>query len=105
MGRESGIVFKEDQESQLAQPEEFDAGALFVLKSRGSWLHCGYHLMTVIVGLPVLSSPFTFAMLGWGVEIFCLTIGTSVLENSRFSLQELDISGLFRFCCFLRFNM
>ncbi|GMI86223.1 hypothetical protein like AT1G08230 [Hibiscus trionum] len=46
-------------------PEQLDAGALFVLKSRGSWLHCGYHLTTSIVGPVIFSFPFVFSLLGW----------------------------------------
>ncbi|XVF23401.1 hypothetical protein REPUB_Repub13aG0034700 [Reevesia pubescens] len=46
-------------------PEELDAGALFVLKSRGSWLHCGYHLTTSIVGPFIFSFPFALSLLGW----------------------------------------
>ncbi|XP_042487139.1 GABA transporter 1-like, partial [Macadamia integrifolia] len=67
-----------EEESQLGPTKELDAGALFVLKSRGSWVHCGYHLTTAIVGPPVLSLPFTFAMMGWVPGVFCLAIGTMV---------------------------
>lgn len=31
----------------------------------GSWLHCGYHLTTSIVGPVILTLPFTFTLLGW----------------------------------------
>ncbi|CAK8573034.1 unnamed protein product [Lathyrus sativus] len=44
---------------------ELDAGAKFVLVSHGSWLHCGYHLTTSIVGPVILTLPFTFTLLGW----------------------------------------
>ncbi|PIA43402.1 hypothetical protein AQUCO_01900052v1 [Aquilegia coerulea] len=57
---------------------ELDAGALFVLKSKGSWLHCGYHLTTAIVGPALLSLPFALALLGWVAGVFCLIIGASV---------------------------
>ncbi|XP_062175624.1 GABA transporter 1-like [Alnus glutinosa] len=46
-------------------PKELDAGALFVLKSRGSWLHCGYHLTTSIVAPSLLSLPFALKLQGW----------------------------------------
>ncbi|MCL7022270.1 hypothetical protein MKW94_007369 [Papaver nudicaule] len=58
--------------------KELDAGALFVLKSKGSWIHCGYHLTTSIVAPPLLSLPFAFASLGWVAGIICLTIGAVV---------------------------
>ncbi|XP_076905882.1 GABA transporter 1-like [Bidens hawaiensis] len=55
-------------------PKKLDAGALFVLKSRGSWLHCGYHLTTAIVAPALLSLPFALALLGWegGVAVLAL---------------------------------
>ncbi|XP_031499467.1 GABA transporter 1 [Nymphaea colorata] len=55
--------------------QKLDAGALFVLKSRGSWVHCGYHLTTSIVAPPLLSLPFAFATLGWAAAVACLTLG------------------------------
>ncbi|PWA63158.1 proline transporter 1 [Artemisia annua] len=55
-------------------PKKLDAGALFVLKSRGSWIHCGYHLTTAIVAPALLSLPFALALLGWegGVVVLML---------------------------------
>ncbi|XP_057798827.1 GABA transporter 1-like [Salvia miltiorrhiza] len=50
-----------------------DAGALFVLKSRGSWLHCGCHLTMAIVSPVLLSLPFAFTLLGWSGGLLCLT--------------------------------
>ncbi|KGN52211.1 GABA transporter 1 [Cucumis sativus] len=52
--------------------DQLDAGALFVLKSRGSWWHCGYHLTTSIVAPSLLSLPFAFRLLGWVGGIICL---------------------------------
>ncbi|GMH11114.1 hypothetical protein Nepgr_012955 [Nepenthes gracilis] len=60
------------------QPKELDAGALFVLKSEGSWIHCGYHLTTSIVGPALLSLPYAFTFLGWAGGVFCLVIGALV---------------------------
>ncbi|KAJ4973569.1 hypothetical protein NE237_006743 [Protea cynaroides] len=80
-------------EFELAQPKELDAGALFVLKSRGSWLHSGYHLTTAIVGPPVLSLPFTFAMLGWGAGLFCLTI-VAVVTFYSYNLLSIVLEHL-----------
>ncbi|KAL5580240.1 hypothetical protein UlMin_012682 [Ulmus minor] len=57
---------------------ELDAGALFVLKSKGSWVHSGYHLTTSIVAPPLLSLPFAFTFLGWVGGILCLVIGALV---------------------------
>ncbi|XP_059429012.1 GABA transporter 1-like [Corylus avellana] len=55
--------------------KDLDAGALFVLKSKGSWVHSGYHLTTSIVAPPLLSLPYAFAFLGWAGGILCLVIG------------------------------
>ncbi|XP_010278251.1 PREDICTED: GABA transporter 1-like [Nelumbo nucifera] len=60
------------------QQKELDAGALFVLKSKGSWLHCGYHLTTSIVAPPLLSLPFALASLGWVAGVLSLIIGAMV---------------------------
>ncbi|KAM0929285.1 hypothetical protein ACQ4PT_001721 [Festuca glaucescens] len=58
--------------------QKLDAGALFVLQSKGSWLHCGYHLTTSIVAPPLLSLPFAFASLGWSAGMTCLVVGAAV---------------------------
>nr|CAN69750.1 hypothetical protein VITISV_009261 [Vitis vinifera] len=59
-------------------PKPLDAGALFVLKSRGSWWHCGYHLTTSIVAPALLSLPFALSLLGWVAGVFCLTMAALV---------------------------
>ncbi|KAI6676594.1 hypothetical protein NL676_037390 [Syzygium grande] len=59
-------------------PKDLDAGALFVLKSRGSWWHCGYHLTTSIVTPALLSLPFAMSLLGWVAGIACLTLGAAI---------------------------
>ncbi|KAJ9175370.1 hypothetical protein P3X46_013933 [Hevea brasiliensis] len=68
-------ISKADKETD---PGELDAGALFVLKSRGSWLHCGYHLTTSIVGPVIFSLPFALALLGWGPGILSITLAALV---------------------------
>ncbi|GAB2285491.1 Sodium- and chloride-dependent GABA transporter 1 [Dionaea muscipula] len=57
---------------------DLDAGALFVLKSEGTWVHCGYHLTTSIVSPALLSLPYSLALLGWVGGISCLIIGALV---------------------------
>ncbi|RYQ92452.1 hypothetical protein Ahy_B09g098682 isoform B [Arachis hypogaea] len=54
--------------------KELDAGAKFVLKSKGSWLHCGYHLTTSIVGPVILTLPYSFTLLGWVGGVLWLTL-------------------------------
>uniref|UniRef100_A0A803LWG4 Amino acid transporter transmembrane domain-containing protein n=1 Tax=Chenopodium quinoa TaxID=63459 RepID=A0A803LWG4_CHEQI len=51
-----------------------DAGAQFVLESKGKWYHAGYHLTTAIVGPTILALPYVFRGLGWGLGFFCLTV-------------------------------
>ncbi|XP_016458934.1 putative GABA transporter 2 [Nicotiana tabacum] len=51
-----------------------DAGAAFVLESKGEWWHAGFHLTTAIVGPTVLTLPYAFRGLGWGLGFFCLTV-------------------------------
>ncbi|CAL0316811.1 unnamed protein product [Lupinus luteus] len=58
----------------ISTPPEEDAGLKFVLKSQGSWFHCGYHLTTSIVGPVLLTLPFSFTLLGWGGGMLWLTL-------------------------------
>ncbi|KAJ4979494.1 hypothetical protein NE237_010274 [Protea cynaroides] len=62
----------------MADKDSLDAGALFVLKSKGSWLHCGYHLTTAIVAPPVLSLPYAIASLGWIGGVVFLMVAAMV---------------------------
>ncbi|XP_042422126.1 probable GABA transporter 2 [Zingiber officinale] len=50
-----------------------DAGAAFVLESKGSWWHAGFHLTTAIVGPTILTLPYAFRGLGWGLGLASLT--------------------------------
>ncbi|KAJ8436573.1 hypothetical protein Cgig2_031514 [Carnegiea gigantea] len=50
-----------------------DAGAQFVLESKGKWWHAGYHLTTAIVGPTILTLPYVFRGLGWALGFVCLT--------------------------------
>ncbi|XVE64715.1 hypothetical protein DITRI_Ditri07aG0123900 [Diplodiscus trichospermus] len=53
---------------------ESDAGATFVLESKGKWWHAGFHLTTAIVGPTILTLPYAFRGLGWGLGFLCLTV-------------------------------
>eukprot|EP00253_Pinus_taeda_P000834 PITA_00834 len=64
--------------SDIQSKDHLDAGALFVLESKGNWLHAGYHLTTSIVAPSLLSLPFAFTSLGWFAGIFCLIVGAAV---------------------------
>ncbi|KAI8524262.1 hypothetical protein RHMOL_Rhmol13G0136900 [Rhododendron molle] len=69
---------EEDLNHVPPQEKELDAGALFVLKSKGSWIHSGYHLTTSIVAPALLSLPYAFASLGWASGVMCLVVGAVV---------------------------
>ncbi|GMJ10826.1 hypothetical protein like AT1G08230 [Hibiscus trionum] len=75
-GENDHLPHKEKHLSDMDQ--DLDAGALFVLKSKGSWMHCGYHLTTSIVAPPLLSLPFAFTFLGWAAGIMCMVVGALV---------------------------
>ncbi|KAH0454795.1 hypothetical protein IEQ34_016719 [Dendrobium chrysotoxum] len=75
---------KEEEEEQNnngqipSQAPTLDAGALFVLQSKGSWLHCGYHLTTSIVAPALLSLPLALAALGWAAGVIFLFTAAAV---------------------------
>ncbi|XP_057456031.1 GABA transporter 1-like [Lotus japonicus] len=69
---------KPDASQQIQHQKDVDAGALFVLKSKGSWIHSGYHLTTSIVAPTLLSLPYAFTFLGWTAGILSLVIGALV---------------------------
>ncbi|KAK6271125.1 hypothetical protein POUND7_008223 [Theobroma cacao] len=71
-------VSQREMDGQSNPPEKLDAGALFVLKSRGSWLHCGYHLTTSIVAPALLSLPYALSLTGWFAGVLCLTVAALV---------------------------
>ncbi|GAB4824767.1 Sodium- and chloride-dependent GABA transporter 1 [Ancistrocladus abbreviatus] len=78
-GKAKVAAADENQQQQTPQNQkDLDAGALFVLQSKGSWLHCAYHLTTSIVGPALLSLPYAFAYLGWAGGVACLVIGALV---------------------------
>ncbi|XP_059434147.1 GABA transporter 1-like [Corylus avellana] len=70
----SSSTLGKDNNSLLDPPKELDAGALFVLKSRGSWLHCGYHLTTSIAAPALLSLPYAMRFQGWVGGVVCLIL-------------------------------
>ncbi|KAL2324906.1 hypothetical protein Fmac_023964 [Flemingia macrophylla] len=80
--RSSSEVYTSDSEKGFAinhsTTPELDAGAKFVLVSRGSWLHCGYHLTTSIVAPVLLTLPFSFTLLGWIGGVLWLTLAAVV---------------------------
>ncbi|KAL5551936.1 hypothetical protein UlMin_002112, partial [Ulmus minor] len=65
-----------------------DAGAAFVLESKGQWWHAGFHLTTAIVGPTILQLPYTFRGLGWVVGFLCLTVMGIVTFYSYFLMSK-----------------
>ncbi|XP_017221108.1 probable GABA transporter 2 [Daucus carota subsp. sativus] len=66
---------------------EDDAGAAFVLESKGEWWHAGFHLTTAIVGPTILSLPFAFRGMGWGLGFFSLTLMGAVTFYSYYLMS------------------
>ncbi|KAJ6817907.1 putative GABA transporter 2 [Iris pallida] len=50
-----------------------DAGAAFVLQSKGTWWHAGFHLTTAIVGPTILTLPYALRGMGWVPGLASLT--------------------------------
>ena len=69
-------------------PSNSDAGAVFVLESKGNWKHAGFHLSTAIVAPALLSLPYALAKLGWAPGILALTIGAAVTFYAYMLLSQ-----------------
>lgn len=81
--------------AQPPQPDPFpevrqdsDAGAAFVLESKGEWWHAGFHLTTAIVGPTILTLPYVFRGLGWGLGFTCLTVMGLVTFYSYYLMSK-----------------
>ncbi|KAL2648616.1 hypothetical protein AAZV13_05G183500 [Glycine max] len=75
----------------MAEPpkgDEEDGGAAFVLQSKGEWWHAGFHLTTAIVGPTILTLPYAFRGLGWGLGFMCLTVMGIVTFYSYFLMSK-----------------
>ncbi|XP_042021526.1 probable GABA transporter 2 [Salvia splendens] len=66
---------------------EEDAGASFVLQSKGKWWHAGFHLTTAIVGPTLLTLPYAFRGLGWAAGFICLTAMGAVTFYSYYLMS------------------
>lgn len=64
------------------------AGSEFVLESKGTWAHAGYHLASATAGPPLLSLPFAMASLGWGLGIFSLLVGALISFYASYLLSR-----------------
>ncbi|OMO85169.1 Amino acid transporter, transmembrane [Corchorus olitorius] len=67
---------------------ESDAGATFVLESKGKWWHAGFHLTTAIVGPSILTLPYSFRGLGWSLGFICLTAMGCVTFYSYYLMSK-----------------
>ncbi|XP_061337888.1 probable GABA transporter 2 [Gastrolobium bilobum] len=77
-----------DPPKENRRDDEEDAGAAFVLESKGQWWHAGFHLTTAIVGPTILSLPYVFRGLGWGLGFFCLTVMGVVTFYSYYLMSK-----------------
>ncbi|KAF8726844.1 hypothetical protein HU200_019324 [Digitaria exilis] len=71
-----------------ALPLTADAGAAFVLESKGTWWHAGFHLTTAIVGPTVLTLPYALRGMGWGLGLAALTVIFSVTFYAYFLVSR-----------------
>ncbi|KAG0581910.1 hypothetical protein M758_3G019500 [Ceratodon purpureus] len=78
LAMDSNALMSSTDEVSDVESEAKDAGALFVLESKGTWVHAGYHLTTAIAGPSLLTLPYAIHFLGWGPGLFALTIGGAV---------------------------
>ena len=60
------------------KPAAGDAGAAFVLESKGTWWHAGFHLTTAMVGPTVLTLPYALRGMGWALGLSALTAVAAV---------------------------
>ncbi|GAV63554.1 Aa_trans domain-containing protein, partial [Cephalotus follicularis] len=81
--------------AQPPQPDPFsktvrenDAGAAFVLESKGEWWHAGFHLTTAIVGPTILTLPYVFRGLGWFLGALCLTVMGAVTFYAYYLMSK-----------------
>ncbi|CAN6327100.1 unnamed protein product [Urochloa humidicola] len=65
-----------------------DAGAAFVLESKGTWWHAGFHLTTAIVGPTVLTLPYALRGMGWGLGVAALTAVFAVTFYAYFLVSR-----------------
>ncbi|GLJ39566.1 hypothetical protein SUGI_0808380 [Cryptomeria japonica] len=65
-----------------------DAGAEFVLQSKGTWWHAGFHLTTAIVGPTILTLPYAFRGMGWALGLFSLSTAAAVTFYSYFLMSK-----------------
>ncbi|XP_057869463.1 GABA transporter 1 [Cryptomeria japonica] len=97
MNTELGSGNKEGDLNDTTKVQPLDAGALFVLESKGTWIHAGFHLTTSIVAPALLSLPFAFASLGWAAGVIFLTIGALITFYSynllSLVLEHMELQG------------
>lgn len=79
---------QEDYSGAGVTSKPADAGAQFVLQSKGKWWHAGYHLTTAIVGPTILSLPYALRGMGWALGLLSLTSMGAVTFYS-YSLMSL----------------
>ncbi|KAJ0978324.1 hypothetical protein J5N97_013798 [Dioscorea zingiberensis] len=76
--KDDNVTAPDAASSLEMEHKRMDAGARFVLKSKGTWLHCGYHLTTSIVAPSILSLPYAFVRLGWAASVISLFLAAVV---------------------------
>ncbi|KAM0846765.1 hypothetical protein ACQ4PT_055462 [Festuca glaucescens] len=69
--------------------EAGDAGAAFVLESKGTWWHAGFHLTTAMVGPTVLTLPYALRGMGWGLGLAALTAVAAVTFYTYYLMSSM----------------
>ncbi|RLN29731.1 putative GABA transporter 2 [Panicum miliaceum] len=85
-------------------PPPADAGAAFVLESKGTWWHAGFHLTTAIVGPTVLTLPYALRGMGWGLGLAALTAVFTVTFYAYFLVSRVLDHCEARGCRHIRFR-
>ncbi|XP_073362629.1 probable GABA transporter 2 [Aegilops tauschii subsp. strangulata] len=65
-----------------------DAGAEFVLESKGTWWHAGFHLTTAMVGPAVLSLPYALRGIGWALGLATLSALAAVSFYTYYAMSR-----------------
>ncbi|KAH9298198.1 hypothetical protein KI387_029880, partial [Taxus chinensis] len=82
-----GMTRRNDDEDDDAG-RKGDGGAAFVLVSKGTWWHAGFHLTTAIAGPSILTLPYALSCMGWTVGVLSLSIAGAVTFYSYFLMSK-----------------
>lgn len=76
------------EQKSLESCDNVDAGATFVLESKGKWWHAGFHLTTAIVGPTVLTLPYALSGMGWVLGLATMSVIFMVTFYSYYLMSK-----------------